>query len=110
MLSRSRRDFSNSSSKRVYSLSKPACSRAQPGAQWRERSVAEVLEAERQLSDELRATHKANASLLDKLDSLQAASKATDQEHTTFLHGKVRHLLKQHMGVGGEKPPETRWR
>jgi len=74
------------------------------------RSVAEVLEAERQLSDELRATQKANASLLDKLDSLQAASKATDQEHTTFLHGKVRHLLKQHMGVGVEKPPETRWR
>ena len=74
------------------------------------RSVAEVLEAERQLSDELRATQKANASLLDKLDSLKAASKATDQEHTTFLHGKVRHLLKQHMGVGGEKPPETRWR
>ena len=52
----------------------------------------------------------AREAIATQLDSLKAASKATDQEHTTFLHGKVRHLLKQHMGVGGEKPPETRWR
>ena len=43
---------------------------------------------------------RANATMLERLESLKTALSLTDQQHTTFLHGKVRHLLKQHTGVG----------
>jgi len=63
------------------------------------RSVAEVEEAEQSLSEELRAAQQANATMLDRLAALKSSIDATDKQHTRFLHGKARYLVKQHIGV-----------
>ena len=63
---------------------------------WRLRSVAEVQEAEQQLSDELRHTQAQNAAILDRLQVLKKAMEGTEHQHNHHLAGKVRYLLKQH--------------
>ena len=67
------------------------------GAQaWRLRSVAEVQEAEQELSDELRQTQAQNAAILDRLAVLKKAMAGTELQHNQHLAGKVRYLLQKH--------------
>jgi hypothetical protein len=71
-------------------------------ASWRLRSVAEVQEAEEQLSDELRQTQAQNAAVLDKLAALKQAMEGTELQHNHHLTGKARYLVKKHARIGAD--------
>ena len=63
---------------------------------WRLRSVAEVQEAEQELSDELRQTQAQNSAILDRLAVLKKTMAGTELQHNHHLAGKVRYLLQKH--------------